>query len=149
MPRPLDIVTNVGHDGAIPSSHKRRIADHLMLFAGSPVRLQVTAPKRSNKANAFYWAGVIRPIQIACADAGRAVSGQGLHEYFKQLYLPVKTEMVNGTDVVIPLSTTKLDSTAFHDFIESIRTDEFVLALGVYFDEPEEFSTHKIDDLPY
>ena len=57
--------------------------------------------------------------------------------------------MVNGTDVVIPLSTTKLDSTAFHDFIESIRTDEFVLALGVYFDEPEEFSTHKIDDLPY
>ena len=147
MPRPLDIVTNVSDEGKINDTYRRIIAESLRMYAGSPVRLRLSPPRRSSRANAYYWAGIIQPIQVACADAGRAVSGQALHEYFKQKYLPVETANVNGLDVVIPFSTSRLDSTSFSDFIESIRTDELVLELGVYFDDPQGLKSFKIEEM--
>lgn len=125
------------------------LGGQLKLYAGREVRIQVSSPKRSNKANAFYWVGVIGEIQRAAAEAGHAVSANALHEYFKAKYLSPTTEDVWGEEVTIPPSTAKLDSTAFHEYIESIRMDETVLALGVYFDEPEGLRSYSIEDLAY
>ena len=43
--------------------------------------------------------------------------------------------------MILPGTTTGLDSTAFHDYIEHVKLDGDVLRMGVYF---EDFSTHTI-----
>lgn len=150
MPKSIDITCSIDADGKIPRSISEQIKAQFVLRSGKDVRIIISDRKRSSKANRFYWVGIIRPIQLAMAEAGRAVSAEVLHEYFKQLYLTPESGNVFDTDLVLPISTTRLDQQAFHTYIESIKTDENILVLGVIFDEPEGvFTTHSIDDLPY
>lgn len=149
MPRPIDIRCEVDENGHLPRKMRVLLGGQLKLYAGREVRIQVSSPKRSSKANAFYWVGVIGEIQRRAAEAGHAVSAQALHEYFKAKYLQPSIEYVWGEEVLVPASTAKLDSTAFHEYIESIRMDEAVIQLGVYFDEPEGLRSYSIEDLPY
>ena len=148
MPHALKFRTTVQEGGRLPKYRQKSIRSYLELCEGQEIEIRLGKPKRTTKANAFYWVGVIAPIQAAAAEAGEAVSAQALHEYFKAKYLPPATVGFCGDEVLIPPTTTQLDSTQFYDFIESVRTDDVVLQLGVVFDEPEGLRSFSIDDLP-
>lgn len=155
MPRAIEIITEVDSEGKIPKKYTRFIRDQLMMYAGGEVRIQVGRPKRTTRANAYYWAAVIEPIRLAMLDAGigwmetndgiKAVSAEALHHHFKTKYLPVQTMVIFGDDVTLPPTTTALDSTEFFDYVEAVKTDPQVLQLGVYFEEaPENLRSYAI-----
>jgi len=148
-------VTDVSEDGRLPKSRRDQIAGHLQLFAGGPVRIQIGRPKRSSRANRFYWRCVIGVVHEAMIDAGigfmetndgiQMVTAEALHTLFKYKYLEPQTAVLFGDDVTLPPTTTTLDSTSFHYFIEQIKNDPQVRQLGVHFPEPDgEFRSYSI-----
>lgn len=148
MPRALDISTTASEDGRLPKGVSRRIRDHLALFAGREVRIRISSPKRSTQANAYLWACVYPAIQQGLAESGTAASCEAIHEIMKSRYLPARVIEAMGESLVLPGSSADLDSTAFYSFVESIRTDEDVLALGVVIPDPEpSYRSYKISDM--
>lgn len=135
--RQLEITATVSDDGHLPETRRRQIADYLAVHAGRDVLIRVGRPKRSTQANAYVWGVVYPAIQRALAEAGQAVSCEALHEHFKQKYLPPRTVEVFDETLVLAGSSADLDSEEFYDFVESIRTDEAVLALGVEVPDPD------------
>ena len=137
MPRKVDIVAQVDEQGRLSKTRRQWLASQLRLYAGGDVRIQISRPKRSNKANAYLW-GVIYPeIQRKAAEAGYAWSAEAIHEVMKRRYLEARILEVMGETHVLAGSSAELDSTAFYDFIESVKMDEDVIALGCYFPEPD------------
>lgn len=138
MPLPIDVTLEVDEKGKLVDRRRAEwLWSNLRLYAGSEVRIRISRPKRSTRANAYYWGVVIETIRRALLDAGQAISAEALHEHFKRLYLPARAVCVFGVDHVLPGSTADLDSTTFADYIEAIKQDEDVLTLGVYIPEPE------------
>lgn len=139
MPHSLDLVFDVDEDGRLTDRRRARwMWEQLRFYAGGKVRIRISRPKRSNRANAYYWACIIEPIRKALMESGQVLTAEAIHSHFKAKYLPVRTVTVFDVDHVLPGTTTELDQTEFHDFIESIKNDEDVLNLGIYFEEPEE-----------
>lgn len=159
MPRKITITTTVDDSGRLPKSRSDQIRNHLQLFAGSEIQITIGKPKRSTRANRWYWKCCIGRIHEAMIDAGvsfmetnngiKMVTAEALHTYFKHKYLPVQAVVLFGEDVTLPPTTTTLDSTDFSDYIERIKTDSMVRQLSVHFEEPgDEWRTYKIEDLP-
>ncbi|HYG68163.1 MAG TPA: hypothetical protein VD838_10905 [Anaeromyxobacteraceae bacterium] len=117
----------------------------LRLYAEGEVEVTIRKPKRSGRANAYWWGAVLPAIQRGLAEAGQAVSCEALHVHFAEKYLPPRIEEVFGITQVMRGRTSELDSTSFFDFVEAVRFDEEVLALGVEVPEPERgLSSYKI-----
>lgn len=154
MPRAIDFTCDVDEAGHIPAARRRFVADQLRMYAGGQVRIRLSKPKRSTRANSFYWAGVIDPIKDAMNEAGAMV-----HTSETGAYSPVTSKMVHdmmkkrhlgyeSVEVCHPTtgeviyeatelrSSASLDSTDFSDYIEAIRQDELTRALGVWIEEP-------------
>ncbi len=135
MPTPLILRAEV-RDGHLSERARRQIANVLPLYEGKDVEVTIRPPKRSTRANALLWAGIYPPIQRALADSGRGVSCEALHVHYAAKYLPPDFSVeIDGETVVGRGKTSKLDSTTFSDFIEAIKTDDMVLALGVVFED--------------
>ncbi|MDX1545606.1 MAG: hypothetical protein R3247_01380 [Rhodothermales bacterium] len=147
MPQAVDMTWTVGDDGHLPRAARRFLAAQLKLYAGGEVRIRLSRPKRTTKANAYYWAAVIQPIRAALLEAGQVASAEDVHELFKARYLAPRVAEVFGEAHVLSGSTAELDQTAFFEYVEAIRTDEDVLALGVFVeDAPESLRSHRISD---
>ena len=155
MPRPLEIITQVSPDGKIPKKHSEHVRDHLKLYADGDVRIRLSRPKRTSRANRFYWAGIISPIRLAMIEAGigfmetnegiKAVTADAIHRYFKWNYLDPQIEVVFGEDFTYEPTTTTLDQTAFSDYIEHIKSDPQVRQLGVVFEDvPSDLRSYAI-----
>jgi len=150
MPQPIDIIVEVDEEGRIPAERWRWMHTYLQLYAGRSARFRISSPKRSSKANSFYWVGIVQPIWVAATEAGIAATMQGIHDYYKQKFLPGRTEVIMGEEVVLRPTTTELDSTAFSDYIENIRNDVLTLTLGVYIEGPDDkYRSYNIEDLAY
>ncbi len=152
MPRATDETFDVAEDGTL--TDRRRAAwlwDQLKLYAGGQVRIRISRPKRSTAANAYYWGVVLAAIREAMMDAGHPVSAEALHHHFKALYLEPRWVQVFHYTHMMPPTTTDLDQTAFAEYIESIKQDQAVLALGVYIPEPDAgydaFRSYKIAEM--
>lgn len=137
MPRALTISADVTEDGHLPKDIRQRIASQLQLYRGRAVEVVIRSPKRSTQANAYLWGVVYPAIQQAMAEAGMAASCEAIHELMKRRYLPTRVADVLGEAVPLSASSADLDSTAFYDFVERIRSDEDVLALGCHIPDPE------------
>lgn len=158
MPRATDITCEVAGDGSIPKKYREHIRDNLKLYAGGEVRIRLSRPKRSTRANAYWWGYVLEEIRQGMLEAGigwmetndgiKAVSAEILHHHFKSKYLPVRTAVVFGDDITLPPTTTTLDSTEFHDFVEAVKTDPQVRQLGILFDEPDDMRSYAIAEMP-
>ena len=159
MPRKITITTTVDEGGRLPKTRAEQIRGHLKLFAGSDVQITIGKPKRSTRANRYYWSCIIGAIHEAMIEAGvafmetnegiRMVTSEALHELFKERYLQPQPVVLFGDDVTLRPTTTTLDSTQFSDYIESIKTDPQVRQLSVHFPEPEDtFRSYAIADLP-
>ena len=145
MPEPLTFACTVSKDGRLPDACRELVRRTLRLYAEGEVEVTIRKPKRSNRANAYWWGVVLPAIQRGLAEAGKAVSCEALHVHFAEKYLPPRVEEVFGVTMVLRGRTSELDSTSFFDFVESVRYDEEVLALGVEVPEPDaRFSSYKI-----
>ena len=148
MPKALDIVLDVDADGHLDRRRALWIRDYLALYAGGQVRIQVSRPHRTSRANSYYWAGVIEPIRVALMEAGRPVDAEILHELFKARYLAPRPVEVFGQSATLPPTTTNLDMTGFSDYIEAIKNDEDVRRLGVWFeDQPGSLRSFSIEEV--
>lgn len=153
MPKALDILATVT-GGTLPIHARQQIKAYLPLFDGRDVRVRISSPKRSSRANSYYWVAIIDRIRKELNDAGYAwiqgesgnepVTSAVLHEYFKARYLSPRTAVIMGRDVTLAPTTTTLDSTAFHDYIEAIKMDEYVLALGIDFEPVPDMRSYAI-----
>lgn len=140
MPRAIDEVLELDAEGRFCQLNRLRwlFVEYIKLFAPGDVRIRISRPQRSTAANRYYWGVVIKVIRQGCLEAGQVVSAEALHEHFKARYLDPRVVEVLGKERVLPPSTVKLDSTAFYDYIESIKTDEDVVQLGVYIPPPDD-----------
>ena len=121
------------------------IAAVLPLFSGGRVEFSISRPTRSLRQNRRYWA-MLSEIAEAMRQAGveklhmvspstgevidLPVTKDLLHEWFKARYLTPK----DGYDEP---STTRLDETEMHDFMERIMHDEDVRQLDISFREDD------------
>lgn len=141
MPQAVDIVLSVDENGTITDRQKAEwLWSQIRFYAGRKVRIRVSAPARSSRANSYYWGAVIEAIWKACLMAGIPTTREALHELFKRRYLQPQTVVsLGGEDITLPPTTTNLNSTEFYQYIENIRNDEEVMALGCYIETPEEW----------
>ena len=100
MAHALDIVAELGPDGRLSKNARRQIAANLRARAAGlgdsadaragetvDVRVRLSAPVRSTRANALYWA-VLGRVALAFNEAGRLYTPDALHLYAKGELLP-------------------------------------------------------------
>jgi hypothetical protein len=118
----------------------------LRMYADSAVEITVRKPKRSSLANRYYWGVVLATIRRAALESGQTVSSDALHGYFKSRYLDPDVTVVASFPIVT-YSSKDLDSTSFFDYVENIRHDPVVMALGCHVPDPSEpFDSFAIGD---
>lgn len=140
MPKSLDEAFDVGEDGRITDRGRAKwFWDQLQFYKGRRVRLRMGPPKRSGAQNRYYWGVVLETIRQGYIDAGHVFRADALHYHYKAKHLPWRTYEAPGTEHVAVGSTADLDSTEFTEYIEAIRNDEEVLALGVYIPSSEDY----------
>lgn len=101
--------------------------------------LTVTKPNRSERQNRWYWGEVVDSVFKACLQAGISTTPEGVHEHFKRKYLTPRGSVdINGNEILIPPSTTKLNTAEFSEYILNIMSDEQVVEMGVIIDLPDE-----------
>jgi hypothetical protein len=80
-------------------------------------------PRRSNQANAYYWAAVVPAFQAFLRDQGQFFTKDEIHEFLKAKLLPPrelidpKTGEVLGT---LPARSSEMDSDAFARFVNDV-----------------------------
>lgn len=122
--------------GIVPS-----LLDAAAMFEGGPVEIEIRRPRRSTKANRYYWGAVLPAIQTAYYDSGVDVETEGLHEIYKRNFLPNQSRTVRHPDtgeeleIVDPPTTTTLDQTQFSEYLEKIRAACHLAGLDVEWPE--------------
>lgn len=138
MPKARTFTARVGDDGRLSIATERHIQDELKLYSGRRCVVRLSRPQRSHAANRYLWGVVYKTIRKAAADAGTHLPADAWHRYFKDKYLEPGVETVAGREIVVPPSSARLDSTAFYEYVEAIRTDEeIVRALGIHIPDPD------------
>lgn len=146
--KPFDHEFTVSEAGAMPSEVSRAFYGYLATHGGRKIRLRLSRPQRTTQANNYLWGVVYPAIQRGLAEAGTAASAADIHKHFKAEYLPPRVFEVFGITHVEPPSSAKLDKEEFYDFVEAIRTDESVLALGVEIPDPDpSYRSYTLHDL--
>lgn len=139
--KPFDREIDVQEGGTFRRGDYEAVQRYLRFYAGRTVRVRLSAPKRSTKANAYYWGVVIETIRLARLEVGmKPVASEDLHRHFKRLYLPPRTVEVFGVSHTWE-SSTVTDSASFFAYVEAIKGDEAVLdllaAANMHIPEPD------------
>lgn len=97
--------------------------------AGKPLVVTVDTykAKRSNEANARYWA-LLEDISEQAVIEGKRFSRETWHEYFKSMFSP----KIEGPSGLLAASTTQMDAEQFHYYAQSVEVHA-VQTLGVEF----------------
>lgn len=110
--------------GTMPLQGKlqcRPFAEALEHLRGKNVILTVaeSKPKRSNKANAYYWSIVVDLIHRALKESGWEISRESTHELLRVRFLSEDHPIgKDGEFVTRVKSTTELNSTEFGEYLE-------------------------------
>lgn len=135
--RAFEIKAQVNDQGQLPIRIKRMLGKQIKLRKGKIVRIYIGNPKRSTQANGYYRGIVLPRIRMGYLEAGMVLSEDDLHEHYKRLYLPERVVEIGEHVHVLAASTASLDSHEFYEYIERIRTDDDVLAMGVDIPDPD------------
>ena len=88
--------------------------------------------KRSNPANALYWA--LLHLMAGREWDGQTHSAESFHTYYKTRFLGADDmTLPNGKTLTIPYSTANLDAAEFGDYLDKVQAD--CTERGVYLDE--------------
>jgi hypothetical protein len=95
------------------------------------VSVSLIKSKRSIDQNSLYW------LWLAAIESETGNSKEDLHEYFKDKYLGYKVNNVFDSEVKTRISTTKINTKEFTDYLEKIHL--FVLEeIGVNLPYPDD-----------
>lgn len=157
MPLPVEIFATLPESGDLDREVKIMIRDALRVFAPGEIMFRISRPVRTNEANKYYWY-VLKTLANALLDVGIGyletahprtgevirlpVSSEALHYHYKRKYLAPRIVHLPAAehdpiDIIIPPTTTKLDSTTFYWYVEQIKNDELVPE-GTDFDKPKD-----------
>lgn len=92
--------------------------------------------KRSNDQNSLHWKR-LDIIRLHVADStGQFYSAEELHEYFKKKFLPVRFIDIDGEQVKVSRTSTKLTTSEFSEFMDHI--DRYCIEhLNLYLPTPQ------------
>ena len=116
---------------------KNIVRDNAKAFndSGKPLRVILTSSdrKRSNEANAFYWAFLLQQISEQVWTEGRQYSKNVWHEYFAQMFAEkIEITLPDGSILNRRKSTSEMKMGEFSDYLQ--RVEAFAATeLGVRF----------------
>lgn len=88
MPDYLDVIGTVDEHGNLDERTRKMVRANIRARKGSPVRVRISAPARSNAQNDLYWAQ-LGEISDAYAEAGLdEYTAELLHAWYKIRFLP-------------------------------------------------------------
>lgn len=148
MPRPVTLRGPVDAAGHLSARLRQDAARVLALYAERDVEVEIRPRRRSVSANRFYHGVIVREAQRVLVEAGYTLTAAEVHEWLKRRHLPARVVDAPDGDLVT-YGSTITDSTTFFDYIEAIRTDEALLAMGFHVEDPDgPVRGFRIDDLP-
>lgn len=106
-------------DGKVRFLDRRTFDEEIKSFEGRKAWLIIGGRRntRSLNQNAYYW-GVI--IDMISKYLG--YFPDEMHEILKRKFLPSRSIQLKDEEIIIPESTSRLDSVQFEDYLEAIRT---------------------------
>lgn len=157
----IELTFEIGEDATLPKRAAAQIRAWVRQHAGHTVMWTLGKPRRSTRANSYYWACIATIQHGYLAHAGTSYPTWRLHDHYKALYLPVvAAEWLHEYGEVVPWheeavgpdgtlesrsTTTKLDPAQFAAYIDLIHADEAVLAMGLDFEPiPEKLRSGRI-----
>lgn len=102
------------------------------------IDIEVRTGKRSNPQNAYYWGVVIMMVQAALNEYGNEFTRQETHEFLKAKFNFKEVEVSEGHYLDIPVSTTKLDTVGFMEYILKIQQFGSEM-LGIVIPDPNQY----------
>lgn len=106
-------------DGKVKFLNRREFDNEIKDFEGRKAWLIIAGRRnvRSINQNAYYWGVIIDMI-------GKYLGyfPDEMHEVLKRKFLPAKVVNLKDEEIIIPESTSRLDSGEFENYLESIRT---------------------------
>lgn len=99
--------------------------------------LKLKGKKRSSPQNAYYWGVVVEMIKDRFNQLGNDFDADETHDFLKNRFNAKEIEAVQDHFIEIPMSTARLDTKDFMDYLAKIQqfASQF---LGIYIPEPNE-----------
>lgn len=99
--------------------------------------LKLKGKKRSTEQNAYYWGVVVDMVMRRFNQLGNDFNADETHDFLKGRFNIKEIEAVPDHFIEIPLSTARLDTKEFMEYLAKIQQfgSEF---LGIYIPDPNE-----------
>jgi hypothetical protein len=101
---------------------KRKLLSRIGALSGAwQLELKQWRPRRSNRANSYYWAAVIPTFREFLREQGQFFTGEEIHDFLKAKLLPVREIHDPNTGEVIgavPARSSGLASAACARFVD-------------------------------
>ena len=120
-------MTKTEHHGFVQNSklhvmNEKRLKEDLRQF--KPCDVVITIKKKGRRSvlqNAYYWAVVVKEIQVRFRELGHDVEDGDVHEYLKCRFHAERIVTDQGELLELPKSTTEMNKDEFSEYIERIR----------------------------
>ena len=113
----VEIGARVGSNGKVTIDNREGFVNYAKAFAGKRIDLGIREHEktRSQPANAYYFGIVVKMIADEIGD-----SVESVHEILKAEHNS-EMKIVNGMEMWLPRSTSRLSTKEFTDYIERCR----------------------------
>lgn len=136
---PLEIAGNIDEQGKLSVFRQGDLKQWINAHRGKEIVLsiKIKGKKRSNDQNAYYWGVVVAMVTRRLNELGNEFDDDETHAFLKGRFNVKEIEPVADHFIEIPLSTSRLGTTEFNDYIAKIQHFGSVF-LGIYIPDPNE-----------
>lgn len=109
---------------SLPDADRQEIAQVMQRMEGKFVCMTLAESKkpRSVKQNAFYWGSIVPAVHVIFESAGNNMHEDEVHEYLKEhVGKLVKFIRLNGENYKVVMSSTKLNTMQWEEYMDKIR----------------------------
>ena len=111
----------IDKDGVLHLHNRKRMQEELRQIKPCDVELTIKKRgKRSLPQNNFYWAVVVKEIQVAFNERGVYMNDEEVHTFLKLHFNPVFMRGEEDEAIQLPGSTAELNKDGFSEYIERI-----------------------------
>lgn len=98
-------------------SDKQKVIDYIRKLPDKKFIAKIERAKeiRSMSQNKLYW------MWLSCIQADTGNFREDLHEEFSRMFLPKVTRIYRDEEIEKPISTTKLDTKQFTDYLDRVQ----------------------------
>lgn len=134
----MDFHGHISEDGTLKIVNRKGLNDWIRNNPGRNIKLSIELKrkKRTTPQNAYYWGAIIPLITQAMNDLGNEFDEDTAHDFLKKEFNYKEIES-NGHNIRIPVSTTKLTTVEFNEYIEKIQQFAATV-LGIVIPDPNQ-----------